>query len=165
MNTRIGPELRAKIAAAWPAVCAAVADGGHVGNTYAAHGFTRGQAAAFLASDPEARRAWEEAREQSADTFFDQMLDIANNPGPDPKDARVRFDTLRWIAGKRNPRYYGEKAQLDVNVKTVDLTAVIAQANDRLARARSPELAQRAAEAVDVEILTHALPDALKSLI
>lgn len=164
-NDRIGPELRARIAAAWPEVCAEVAAGGHVGNAYAARGFTRGNAAAFLAENRDARVMWEEAREQSADSFFDQMQEIANNPGPDPKSARVKLDALRWLAGKRNPRYYGERTALDVNVKTIDLTKTIEAAQARLAAARDPLLADRAARAVDAEILTPLLGNALKDML
>lgn len=153
------------IGAAWPTVCAAVAAGGHVGDTYAEHGFTRGQAAAFLAGDPDARKAWEEAREQSADSFFDQAQAIVNNPGPDAKVARVKLQALQWLAGKRNPRYYGERSQVDVNVKTVDLTRIISDAQARLSAARNPELAARAAGAVDAEILALALPNGIKDLL
>ena len=158
-EARIGPELRAKIKAAWPVICAAVAEGGHVGNTYAAHGITRGQAAAFLAGDPDAREQWEEAREQSADSFFDQAQEIASNPGVDSKSARVKLDALRWLAGKRNPRYYGDKSTLDVNVKTIDLTRTIAEANARLAQASRPALRDVSDAELVVPLLAGSKPD------
>jgi hypothetical protein len=47
----------------------------------------------------------------------------------------VHVDTLKWACAKRNPRTYSEKAQLDVNVKTLDLTRIISEANARLANA------------------------------
>lgn len=158
MTTRIGPELAALIAAAWPAVCAEVAEGAHVGDTYKKHRFTRGQAAAFLASDIDARRRWEEAREQSADTFFDRMLALANSPKADPKSTRAEFEILKWIAGKRNPRYYGERAHLDLNVRTVDLTRIISDAQARLA-------AQRAGRLIDGEVVRAALPATLADIL
>ena len=53
----------------------------------------------------------------------------------DSAHARTRIDTLKWAARLRNPRDYSDKAQLDVNVRTVDLTRIIEQANQRLANA------------------------------
>ena len=135
-TSRLGEELKARIAAAWPAICDAVSEGAHVGDTFKRYGFTRGQCAAFQSYSPEGRADWEKAREASADSFFDQAQAIANSPGPDAKIARVKLQALQWLAGKRNPRAYGDRSVVDLNVRSVDLTRIISDANARLAAAR-----------------------------
>lgn len=56
------------------------------------------------------------AREASADADADGVKDIANRvlAGEfDPNAARVAIDALKWSAGKRQPKKYGDK--LDLN--------------------------------------------------
>lgn len=134
--SRIGPELRARITAVWPDILSAVADGGVIGEILKGHGFSRDHLRVYLSTEPEAKRQWDTARELSAESFFEQAQAIANSPGDDPKVARVRLQALMWMSAKRNPRLYSERAQLDVNVRTLDMTAIIQAANARLAAAR-----------------------------
>jgi hypothetical protein len=91
---------------------------------------------AYKLENPAAREEWEAAREASADAFMDEALDISNNRDVDPAHARMKVDTLKWAARIRNPRLYGDKAQLDVNVRTLDLTRIISDAQARLAASR-----------------------------
>ena len=113
-----------------------MADGQLVRDALDDAGISRDMLRKFLADDAGARAEWDSARERSADAFMEQALDAANNRGLDPAHARVRIDTLKWAARIRNPRLYGDKAQLDVNVRTVDLTRIIEAANARLAAAQ-----------------------------
>jgi hypothetical protein len=100
-------------------------------------GLTRDMLRAYLVSNPQARIEWDSAREQSADALFEDALQVAFNTGLDPAHARMRADVLKWAARIRNPKLYGDKAQLDVNVRTVDLTRIIESANARLHAAQS----------------------------
>ena len=136
-DSRIGPDLRERIRGRWPEVCDRLANGEQVGKVFASYGFTRNQCAAFIASEPDCKRMWDVAREASADAFFDQAQEIADNAEGDGKVARVRLQALMWLAAKRNPRTYSDKATLDVNVRTVDLTRIIQDANARLAAAHA----------------------------
>ena len=137
MTSRIGAETAARIAAAWPGVLNAIAAGELVRDALNSAAISRGMLRAYLAGDAGAKREWDEAREASADAFMDQALDVANNRTDDATHARTRIDTLKWAARIRNPRLYGDKAQLDVNVRTIDLTRIIEAANARLAEARA----------------------------
>lgn len=128
--------MKAKVRAAWPDLVHAIATLGNVGEACERAGFSRSLLYLYMASDPDARRQWEIAREQSADECAEKVLAIANNPDDDATRARVRMDAYRWLAAKRNPRTYSDKAQLDVNVRTVDLTRIIEAANARLAAAQ-----------------------------
>lgn len=55
------------------------------------------------------------AREAQGDADADKIGDIANRvlSGEfDPQSARVAIDALKWSAGKRKPRVYGDKLDL-----------------------------------------------------
>lgn len=154
-ENRISKETRARIRQAWPDILAEIAGGSLIKTALASRGITDVMKRAYLASEPGARKEWDDAREASADAFYDEaielvrqpiqvVLDEAGNPRIDARtgqplvidiDAglvRAHVDTLKWASRVRNPRIYGDKAQLDVNVRTVDLTAIINAANARL---------------------------------
>lgn len=139
-DNRIGEDTRARIRALWPDILFDIASGKQINDTRKKFGITLGQQRAYVESEPGARAEWDKAKEDSADAFFDQVADIAYNPGPDAQSARVRADLFKWLAAKRNPRAYSDKATLDVNVRTVDLTRIIEQANARLAAARAHDV-------------------------
>lgn len=161
MTTRIGAETRAKIAAAWPDILGGIASGDLVRDVLKRAGFSYTQVRAYYQEDAQRRKEWEDAREESADSFLDEVLAVSRDSGdivrdaageivldkdgqpllirPDSALARVRVDALKWAARIRNPRAYSDKAQLDVNVRTVDLTRIISEANARLA-GRAPRV-------------------------
>ena len=128
-------ELRAKVAAAFPDMCARLAAGELVKNILKAHGLERKALTMYVLAHPDNRRAWDEAREASADAFHDEAMDQAR--ADVHKDlaqhVRTRIDTLKWAARIRNPRLYSDKSTVDLNVRSVDLTAIIRDANARLA--------------------------------
>ena len=140
MTSRISDATRDRIAQAWPEILDALATGGLVKSVLAKHNVSRPMLGAYLAGNPQLRVDWDTAREQSADAIFEDALETANNRDLDYAFARNKIDTLKWAARIRNPRLYGDKAQLDVNVRTVDLTRIIQDANARLAAARAPRV-------------------------
>ena len=139
-------ELRARVAAAFPDMCARLAAGELVKDILKAHGLERKALSTYVLTDPAYRRAWDEAREASADAFMDEAFETARDPYEtvidgdgqskrvrrDPQQARLLVDTLKWAARIRNPRTYSDKSTVDLNVRTVDLTAIIRDANARL---------------------------------
>ena len=135
MATRIGDETAARIENAWPDLLDKLAAGSMVRVALADLGLKPEHVRAYLKANPSARTDWDDAREQSADAFMDDALEVAYNREIDPAHARMRVDTLKWAARIRNPRLYGDKSQLDVNVKTIDLTRIITDAQARLAAA------------------------------
>ena len=147
MTSRIGPDTEAAIRKAWPLILGALASGELVRDTLRGAGFTADHLRAYKAMNPQARAEWDEAREQSADAFMDDALEVAYNSKLDPAHARMRVDTLKWAARIRNPRLYGDRAALDVNVRTIDLTRIIEAANARLA-------AQRVGQVVDAQVIS-----------
>ena len=138
MTTRIGDETRARIAAVWPALMSALETGEPFGPILDAAGLSRGQVRCYRIEDKARDTEWQVAREFGADAYADKVDEIANNPGADANIARVRIQAYQWLASKRNPRVYSEKQTIDMNVKTVDLTRIIQDANARLIASRAP---------------------------
>lgn len=83
----------------------------------------------WLRSWPEFRDQYTRAREDQADTLFDEVLDIAdessNDTIIDPETghertnyevvarAKLRIDARKWMAGKLRPKVYGDKLDLE----------------------------------------------------
>ena len=103
---------------------------------YKAAGTTADQVRVWRIEDPARVTEWDTARAQSADAYADMILETANSAAADSNAARVKIQALQWIASRRDPRTYGDKAQVDVNVRTIDLTRIIQDANARLAATR-----------------------------
>lgn len=155
MAIRISDATRARITEVWPQILSRLADGEFIGPLLAQFGLKPDWLRAYRAENPVAYKEWAAAREESGDAFAERALEMALNPVQvipqedgkeplvikvDPAHARNAIDTLKWAARIRNPRAYSDKAQLDVNVRTVDLTRIIEEANARLAAGRAPRI-------------------------
>lgn len=77
---------------------------------------TRSTAYKWLAQHTEFSDMYARAREERADLIADEIVTIADTD-PDPQIARVRIDARKWWAAKVNPKKYGEKSHVDVNVR------------------------------------------------
>ena len=158
MENRIGPETRARIEDAWPVILERLAAGELVRDIMRDLKVSDGMKRAYLASAPNARTEWNTAREASADAFLDEVLATANSKPDDAAHARTKIDALKWAARIRNPRLYGDRAQLDVLHSHVDLTAIIRDANARLA-------AQRTLAPVIEGVAVRVMPERLSDLL
>ncbi|REF70394.1 hypothetical protein [Paracoccus versutus] len=72
----------------------------------------------WLAADPDFQANYARAREAQADADADKIGDIVDRvlAGKlDPQAARAAIDALKWTAGKRQPKKYGDKLDLDIN--------------------------------------------------
>ena len=69
----------------------------------------------WVANDEETRQKYVRAREDSADADAENISDIGGRvlTGEiDPAAARVAIDALKWTAGRKQPRKYGDKLEL-----------------------------------------------------
>jgi hypothetical protein len=102
----------------------------------------------WLRTRPEFLTQYTRAKEDAADAFAEEMLDIADEASNDwmevhDKDnpgyrfngehvnrSRLRVDTRKWIASKLKPKKYGERVQAELTgkdggpIETADLTEV-----------------------------------------
>jgi len=88
------------------------------------------------ASDPHFSEQYTRAMEMRADIHADRIETVAaellSGTRTDYNAARVALDALKWTASKLRPKRYGDKLQLDADVRMqvelVDATAVQAVA-------------------------------------
>ena len=85
----------------------------------------------WLASNDAFRDQYARAREAQADAIFDEILHIADTPqigqkvkklpggkkevssGDMIEHRRLQVDARKWMAGKLNPKKYGDKQEID----------------------------------------------------
>lgn len=56
------------------------------------------------------------ARDNQADYYADEILEIADN-AEDPQKARLQVDTRKWVASKLKPKKFGDKIDMTTNGK------------------------------------------------
>lgn len=169
MTQPLSAARRELIGGHWPEILKAIAAGARVDKTCEAHGLSRIDVWQYRNGNPELTAQWYDAMKDSADAFLDRMLEEIDGAGKDAKAARVRLTALQWIAEKRDPDRYGQRIRSDVNVKTVDLTAIIKDANARLIAAQQGRVIEHTdnnCEASNLRAHAHpALPLALSALL
>lgn len=70
----------------------------------------------WIGDDDVFRENYARARELQADSFVDEIVNIADTE-IDPNRARVRIDARKWTAGKLRPKVYGDRVEVDLNAK------------------------------------------------
>lgn len=90
-------------------VCAEIAAGGTLKSAAEKAKVSVEAIKRWLRSDEQFRAQYAQAREDQADAFADTILETALDGELEPNDRRVRVDALKWLAGKRKPKVYGDK--------------------------------------------------------
>ena len=96
------------------------------------------------------------AREQRAETFADQIVEIADTE-EDAAKARVRVDARKFVASKLLPRTYGDKQEVNINqsVSIAHAEALMLLAN----RAREAKLIEAPTIEIKAQRFVDPLPD------
>ena len=109
-------------------------------------GLTQSVIYTWLAKSNTFQEQYARARLNQADTLFDEILEIADDGRNDTyvddqgviktnqdviARSRLRVDSRKWMAGKLRPKKYGDKIDVNGNIKhglSDDLTAILAGA-------------------------------------
>ncbi len=59
--------------------------------------------------DGELVAQYERAREEQADHYADEIIEIADNQDIEPNSRRIMVDARKWIASRLKPKVYGDK--------------------------------------------------------
>ncbi|WP_370632671.1 hypothetical protein [Eikenella sp. Marseille-P7795] len=71
----------------------------------------------WLAESPEFSERYAHAREQQADFYADEIIEIADNCPPETGEvakAKLKIDARKWKAARLAPKKYSEKTELDL---------------------------------------------------
>lgn len=89
-----------------------------------------------MVSDAPYSEQYARARESAADLFEADIITAAMAVTPETAAAdRVQIEALKWVAGRRAPKKYGDRIQQDVTVDVKDgLAEKMAAARERARR-------------------------------
>lgn len=71
------------------------------------------------------------AREAQADTYADEMEDIARDPKIDVQRARLIIDTRKWNASKLKPKKYGDKLDMTSDGEKLEGLVIVKHADNQ----------------------------------
>lgn len=83
----------------------------------------------WLDADENFRRKYAQAREDQGDWFADKIASIALDQQREGSDITARVNALKWLAGKRKPKVYGDKVQQEISgpdggpIETAEISA------------------------------------------
>jgi hypothetical protein len=96
-------------------ICREIAEGSSLKAICARHDVpSRETIYQWLADDSAFSDKYVRAREDQADFYADEIIDIADTE-PDANKARVRIDARKWKASKLQPKKYGDKVDLNLS--------------------------------------------------
>lgn len=94
------------------AILEIIRDGGTLDEAATAANVSARTILRWLDADEEFRRKYARAREDQGDWFADKIATIALDPEREGSDITARVNALKWLAGKRKPKVYGDKVDL-----------------------------------------------------
>lgn len=74
----------------------------------------------WMEQNPEFREQYAHAREEQADGFADEIIEIADKVPADSAEvakAKLQIDARKWKAAKLAPKKYGDKLELDGDMR------------------------------------------------
>jgi hypothetical protein len=111
----------------WDPILDAIADGRTIASLAAEYGVSRSFFSTVLHLDDARSAAVKAARVMSADALAEAVVDIADQTTAQTERAdRLRVDTKRWLAARRNPEVYGERVAplVQINAGQLHLSAL-----------------------------------------
>lgn len=109
----------------------------------------------WLKKNPEFRNQYAQAREDQADTFAEEIIDIGRTAG-DAQLGRLQMDALKWASSKIAPKKYGDRVEHEhTGSQKLNLSFTIGGRNDDpisldFLNAEAPMLADKQPEVIDV---------------
>lgn len=116
-------------------LCEQVAEGKTLRQISASMKLSVGMLLKMVATPPYSEQ-YARARESAADLFEADIITAAMAVTPETAAAdRVQIEALKWVAGRRAPKKYGDRIQQDVTVDVKDgLAEKMAAARERARR-------------------------------
>lgn len=81
----------------------------------------------WLHERPEFSKQYARAKEEAAELFSEDMLEIADSSSGDVQRDRLRVDTRKWIASKLKPKKFGDKVEQQIS-GTLELRRLVIDA-------------------------------------
>ncbi len=91
------------------AILKVISEGGTLDQAAEVAKVTRSTVCRWLQYDQKFRNKYVQAREDQGDWYADKISEIALDPVREGADITARVNALKWLAGKRKPKVYGDK--------------------------------------------------------
>ena len=103
------------------AVCDRIVEGELIEDAARAEGVTGSTIRNWVRANAMMFALYARAREESAETLEQEAINAARSVNPLPRffDARLLVDTLKWAAAKRRPKVYGDRLDVDGEIRHV----------------------------------------------
>jgi hypothetical protein len=69
----------------------------------------------WLRAKPDFVAQYARARQEQADHYADEIIEIADDQSIDPNARRVQIEARKWIACKLKPKAYGDRADVTLS--------------------------------------------------
>jgi hypothetical protein len=94
---------------------------------------------AWLVSEDGMREKYAHARECRADTYFDEVLSIADDKTLSPDDRRIAIDARKWASSRLHPKYSDKVKHVggdkdDAPIKIIDYSRMSDAELSRIAK-------------------------------
>ena len=95
-------------------ICEMVAEGKTIRQIASHFDASPGSVIAWATLTPALAEQYARARESAADMFETEIIEAALSVSPETAAAdRVKIDAMKWVASRRAPKKYGDRASLD----------------------------------------------------
>ncbi len=106
-------------------VCAMVANGKTLRQIGAHFSVDAGTILKWIGENEQYSQQYARARDSAADLFETEIIEAALSAAPETAAAdRVKIDALKWVAARRAPKRYGDRAQVDHTSSDGSMTPV-----------------------------------------
>lgn len=95
-------------------LCALIAEGVSASKACGSVGIALKTMYGWLRQHEEFSNNYARAREDQADTFADQMCDIADDE-EDVQRAKLKIDARKWVAARMKPKSWGDKQHTEIS--------------------------------------------------
>ena len=102
----------------FPAIFEQIAQGGTLRKICACNNWEISKISRLIYSNPEHAQQYTHAREQQADHYAEEIIELADNCTgtiEDTNRVKIQIDARKWACGKLFPRRYSDKAQIEVS--------------------------------------------------
>ena len=138
-GSKYTPELGAEI-------CQGIAEGNSARSTCAKHGIALATFYNWQREHPQFASQVSQAREDQADSFADEMSQIAESH-EDVQRAKLIIDARKWVASRMKPKSWGDRLHVDQK------TTVQSLSDEELERQISQQLRALQAQGIDISKL------------
>lgn len=131
----LSPEMEWRVAREWPKIIRRLRTGEPITKILRGMQISYRRMLEFQRKFPERKSEYRDAVEEGIESLVDGLLDIIEKE-KDVSRARLKVETIKWLAAVRFPERYAERSKLDVRVQHWDMGKILHAAQRRLTRYR-----------------------------